>query len=365
MAQLRAEGNQPTVMAAATQPIKLADRRPTETTEQGSPTRRPVERPNRRLSFGSFGALAAGLVILLIAGIALIALNLTSNNPSASSGAIAVNSSTAPDATQDRAAGGAATTAATGATIAASATTAAMTSAAATTSQAQAAATATTFAAAAAAPVPTGNASSGSGASNASTTAAAATTVAAGTTAAMTTASATTAAAMTTAATSATTAASATTAVAASSNPGARANLLPLYRGASEIILPGNATGLKAFLTDQANRFAPDQTKRPQAGLQDSDISRYNGSGTKAPNAKADDVATFYTDEARKSGYTVESTIKLQDDNSLKVRWLYLSRGSQHLAVLIVETLQANNNPLQQDAALSAGETGIFFLTTP
>lgn len=319
------------------------------------------------------GTLAASLVVLVIAVVAFVVL--TSNNtPSATlnAGPQAVKFAQAT-ATANRAAdslsseGNSASSlnsaasnqgVAANPTVAAAAGAAAPAAAPAPTPQANfAATTAATTAAATTAAATTAAATTASLASSASTaaatTAAAATTVAAATTAAATTAAATTAAATTAAATTA---------------PIAQATLktalpLPLYSGAVTFTVENGP--LRTFLQNQAQSQLPDTSGRESLGLENTLIGNYNFQASKVSGTRAEDVMAFYQTEATKQGYTVSAAL-LQNDDKLRARWLYFTKGPDKFGILIVEVLDSQaGNTVAGPGKLAKGDTGIFFASAP
>ncbi|HEX2912300.1 MAG TPA: hypothetical protein VH186_15940 [Chloroflexia bacterium] len=171
-------------------------------------------------------------------------------------------------------------------------------------------------------------------------------------------ASATTAAATTAAA-------GATTAAAGSTFASSQASLpLPLYNNAVRLNIE-KPDQLRAFLLQQAGANLPPAVNPQQQGLQPATINAYNFEGGKARNVKLEDVVAFYQGEAQRQGYKVEDVTTLQNDASLNVRWLYLSKGNERLGVLLVQVNDdAAGNNVAGPGLLSKGDTGIFFATS-
>lgn len=337
------------------------------------------------------GTLAASLVVLVIAVVAFVVLtsNNTANttlnagpqavkfaqatatanraadslssegNTSGSLNSAASNQGTASNPTVAAAAGAAAPAAAPAPTPQANfaATTAAATTAAATTAAATTASLASGATTAAA-----------TTAAAATTVASGATTVAAATTAAATTAAATTAAATTAAATTAAATTAAATTAAATTAPIAQATLkaalpLPLYSGAVTFTVENGP--LRTFLQNQAQSQLPDTSGRESLGLENTLIGNYNFQASKVGGTRAEDVMAFYQTEATKQGYTVSAAL-LQNDDKLRARWLYFTKGPDKFGILIVEVLDTQaGNSVAGPGKLVKGDTGIFFATSP
>jgi hypothetical protein len=317
-------GVTPPFQAAPPPPVSIESRR--------------VERRASRVS-GWLGALAAALVLLVIAGAVLMYL---ANNQARTSTLIQASN---PNEASTTAAGIVAAT------------------------------TAVPAPAVASAPLtPNADSAASSAATAGDSTKASATTVAAATTAAAAgnapaaaAAAATTAAAAAGATTSAGSlppiAGSVTPAALVTSGPGSQARNtgLPPFPGSTPISSLGSGRPIKFILTTLAPQALTSQTSRQLQGLDDPTIQNYNFSGSKVSGLKSDEVITFYQEQATAAGYRFMGVTALQQDsNGNKLRWIYLSKGTERVGILVVD---ATDDEVGSTFGLKANETGIIFAT--
>jgi hypothetical protein len=137
----------------------------------------------------------------------------------------------------------------------------------------------------------------------------------------------------------------------------AKQSPLPLFPGATPIPSRGSGAALRLFLLNQVDQAQLSGPTRTQQGLETPMVQRYQFQGSKAGGAKLDDVLNFYQNEATRLGYKVEGVTKLQDNDQLKVRWIYLSKGAERIGIMVVES---NDDEASGILQISKGEIGIF-----
>jgi hypothetical protein len=110
-----------------------------------------------------------------------------------------------------------------------------------------------------------------------------------------------------------------------------------------------------------AGQVLPTPTARQLQGLDDPTIDQYNFTGSKLSGLHGDDVITFYQEQATAAGYKFEGVTELQSSANNKIRWIYLSKGADHVGILVVDSSDAETG---STFGLNPNETGIYFATT-
>jgi len=138
---------------------------------------------------------------------------------------------------------------------------------------------------------------------------------------------------------------------------------LPQYPDTTQIANLRSGNQIKFTLKNDAATALPNATDRQAAGLDDATVDRYNFTGYKKSGLAGDDAVKFYQEQAATAGYKVENTTVLLpvDSSGNKMTWIYLSKGSDHVGVLVVDAATADTG---RAFSLDANETGIFFCTT-
>jgi hypothetical protein len=143
----------------------------------------------------------------------------------------------------------------------------------------------------------------------------------------------------------------------------ARATGLPQYPDSTPIANLGSGKPIQFNIENYAAAALPNAADRQAAGLDNATVDRYNFTGYKTSGLVGDDAVKFYQEQAASAGYKVESTTELVKDNGSgnKMTWIYLSKGADHVGVLVIDSASA-----EMGGAFSLGdnETGIFFCTT-
>jgi hypothetical protein len=130
---------------------------------------------------------------------------------------------------------------------------------------------------------------------------------------------------------------------------------LPAYAGGTFLNIP--SLTLQDFLATLVANLSANE--RQAAGLQD--LKNFNFSPQISATATAEQVVTYYQEEGKKVGYTINLT-SLRNDAKLNASWLLLEKSGTRLGILVLEFKDTSESDALFGAGkLEAGKTVFFF----
>ena len=138
---------------------------------------------------------------------------------------------------------------------------------------------------------------------------------------------------------------------------------MPTYPNSTPVASLGSGRPIQFIIQNNAATALPNPADQQARGLDAATVSQYKFSGSKLSGLVGDDVVKFYQDQAVAAGYKVESVTDLVKDTGSgnKMRWIYLSKETDHVGILVVDSADAETG---STFGLNSNETGIYFCTT-